>query len=284
MSLAQIAYQLANEKRVWLPTMDKVETTELPITTVETIGEIGPYHADIDGITSDGGIRGPFEVSQATTKGASTYPVLWSHDASNERTMLFDADSEGSPRRGSTTKEQASVDLKVKSIWKSASHCHFNQNFRFNSQSTGMQFTPRRTIGGRAWLSIRLPTIEHEKALVLWANTSLGLLLHWWHSNKQQPGRGNIGKSALQNLPILDVTTLTSSQLTEAVNLFEAMSGQWLLPMHQIEQDAVRKELDEKFAQNVLGLAAPIIAPGGPLEILRMKLSREPSIRGQKHT
>lgn len=58
------------------------------------------------------------------------------------------------------------------------------------SQSTGMQFTPRPTIGGRAWLSIKLPSVELEKALVLWANTSLGLLLRWWHSNKQQSGRG----------------------------------------------------------------------------------------------
>jgi hypothetical protein len=40
-----------------------------------------------------------------------------------------------------------------------------------------MQFTPRKSIGGRAWLSISLETAEREKALVLWANTSLGLLL-----------------------------------------------------------------------------------------------------------
>jgi hypothetical protein len=36
----------------------------------------------------------------------------------------------------------------------------------------------------------------------------MGLFLHWWHANKQQGGRGNIGKSALQNLPILDGTAL----------------------------------------------------------------------------
>lgn len=145
-----------------------------------------------------------------------------------------------------------------------------------------MQFTSRLTIGGRAWLSIRLDSTEQEKALVLWGNTSLGLLLHWWHANKQQSGRGNIGKSALQTLPVLDVTALKPKQLAEAVKLFDAMSGQPFLPMHEIDIDPVRKELDEKFARKVLGLAAPIILPGGPLELLRMKLSREPSIRGHK--
>ena len=143
-----------------------------------------------------------------------------------------------------------------------------------------MQFTPDKTIGGRAWLSIGLPSVEQEKALVLWANTSLGLLLRWWHSNKQQSGRGNIGKSALENLPILDVTALTPKRLTKAVALFEAMSGQPLLPLHEIDRDPVRKELDERFAREVLGLPTSVVTSGGPLELLRMKLAREPSIEG----
>jgi hypothetical protein len=109
------------------------------------------------------------------------------------------------------------------------------------------------------------------------------MLLRWWHSNKQQSGRGNIGKSTLQTLPVLDVTTLNPEQLTEAVKLFNTMSGQELLPLHEIDKDPARRKLDEDFARKVLGLAAPSLAPGGPLEILRMKLAREPSIRGHKY-
>ena len=106
--------------------------------------------------------------------------------------------------------------------------------------------------------------------------------MHWWHANKQQSGRGSIGKSALKDLPILDVTALKPKQLDNAVKLFEAMSGKELLPLHEVDKDSVRKELDEKFAQNVLGLPAPIFVSGGPLDLLRMKLAREPSIRGHK--
>lgn len=282
LALAQAAYQIAIEKRVWLPAMNKPEAASIPITTVAAIGEIGPYHMDINGTTPTGGIRGPFSISAVKSSSAPTYPVLWSHEAERERTMSFDADSQGLPLQGSTPQEQAIVEKKVASVWKTASNCHFNRDFRFNSQSTGMQFTPRRTIGGHAWLSIRLSSVEQEKALVLWANTSLGLLLHWWHANKQQPGRGRIGKSALQGLPVLDVTALKPKQLIDAVKLFDAMSEKAFLPVHEIDQDPVRKELDEKFAHNVLGVAAPIFASGGPLELLRMKLAREPSIRGHK--
>lgn len=42
-----------------------------------------------------------------------------------------------------------------------------------------------------------------EAAVALWGNTTLGLLLHWWQANKQQAGRGNIGKTALANFVCL---------------------------------------------------------------------------------
>jgi hypothetical protein len=282
LSLAQAAYQIANEKRVWLPIMKKSDAANVPITTVERIGEIGPIHRDINGKTPTGGIRGPFDTPPIRRGSVPTYPVLWSHDADRERTMSFDADCEGIPRRGTTAQEQSALDLKVASVWNTASHCHVNCDFQFNSQSTAMQFTPRRTIGGRAWLSIRLSSVEQEKALVLWANTSLGMLLRWWHSNKQQSGRGNIGKSTLQTLPVLDVTALTPKQLAEAVALFDAMSGLGLLTLHEIDKDPIRHDLDNKFARHVLGLPEPMVETGGSLELLRMKLAREPSIRGQK--
>jgi hypothetical protein len=282
LSLAQAAYQLAHQERIWLPPMSKSEAVEVRMTTVEAIGKIGPYHADICGNTSTGGIRGPFDRSPIEPNSAPTYPILWSHDAKNQQTMAFDADNEGFPRRGPTPMEQAVVDEKVASVWNSASHCHFNRDFRFNSQSTSMQYTPRRTIGGRAWLSIGLSSVELEKALVLWSNTSLGLLLHWWHANKQQSGRGSVGKEALKTLPVLDITALSPERLGQAVKLFDDMSKRKLLPLHEIDSDTIRRVLDERFARDVLKLAEPILMPDGPLDLLRRKLNQEPSIRGGK--
>jgi hypothetical protein len=52
LSLAQTAYQLTSKKRLWLPSMNKAEAIAVPITTVSAIGEIGPYHSDIDGTTA----------------------------------------------------------------------------------------------------------------------------------------------------------------------------------------------------------------------------------------
>jgi hypothetical protein len=282
LSLAQSAFQLVSCSRVWLPTMQKSAIQNLPISTVGAIGEIGPLHLDVEYDARAGTIRGPFHIFETTPNSVPTYPVLWSHQAERERTISFDADCEGIPHQGRDLREEELVTRKLEKVWSTSSHCHFNENFQFNSQSTAMQFTPRRSIGGRAWKSIQLANEEQEKALVLWANTSFGLLLHWWHANKQQAGRGNIGKAALHALPVLDVGSLDHEQLVNAVRIFDEMSKKELRPLHEIDFDPVRAELDTRFGRDVLGLDEAIVKKGGPLELLRMKLSKEPSIRGTK--
>ena len=282
LGLAQAAYQITEKHRLWLPGIVQSDAVGLPVTRVGTIGQIGPYHADVIGQTASGGIRGPFERRKIQSDAAPTYPILWAHDAEREKFLSFEGDSEGIPRQGATGKEQAMVNQRVIEVCATASHCHFNQNFQFNSQPTAMQYTQRRTIGGRAWLSIQLPTADQEKALVLWGNTSMGLLLHWWHANKQQAGRGNIGKFSLQGLHILDVTALKPKSLAAAATLFDQICKKPLLPLHQIDEDPTRKELDTKFARDVLGLPIAFHGAEGALKLLRMKLAREPSVLGSK--
>jgi hypothetical protein len=281
LSLAQTAFQITHKACLWLPAMKAADAQTISITTIGKISTIGPIHRDINGTNANGTIRGPMDV-KAVSGGVPTYPVLWSHEAERERTMMFDEDCEGVPRVGANPTEDASILAKLESVWASASHCHFNCDFQFNSQSTGMQFTPRKSIGGRAWLSVRMKSAKLEKALVLWSNTSLGILLRWWHSNKQQSGRGNIGKTALQSMPVFDVSSLAPRQLDKAADLFDSLCLQLLSPIHEIDKDPIRKELDERFCREVLNLPESIMAPGGSLELLRMKLAREPSIRGSK--
>ncbi len=279
LALAQSAYQLANRSRIWLPTMRESAAMDIPITTVGTIGEIGPIDRDIDGEGNNGAIRGPFTIVDLRPGSRPTYPALWSHDAEIATTMSFAGDCEAQPRRSRSKAKQEIIDEKVERVWDTASHAHFSKELRFNSQCLAMQFTPHRTIGGRSWPSIKLPKAAHEKALVLWANSSLGLLMYWWHSNKQQSGRGYIAKTALQSMPVLDVTALEPAQLDKATEIFDAMRGKTLRPVHEMDSDPVRKEIDTRLAREVLGLSASILAP---LKLLRRKLAAEPSVLGAK--
>jgi len=283
-TLAQVAYQMANCGRIWLPGITKKNAISISIVPVSGIGKVGPYHSDVNGNTPDGGIRGPFRIETLKTKAAPTYPVLWSHDAQRERCMEFEADSEGIIRQGKDDAEGELINAKADKIWAISSNCHFNTDFRFNSQSTAMQFSSKKTIGGRAWPSIQLANAEQEKALVLWANSSLGLLLHWWYANKQQAGRGSIGILALESLPVLDVTKLSKKALAKAVAIFDDMKHWELRPVNEIAKDAVRAEIDTRLALEVLGFPPELAAPDGPLALLRQKLALEPSIAGSKLT
>jgi hypothetical protein len=196
--------------------------------------------------------------------------------------LVFDPDCEGVPIKGRTQKDKRFIADKIDEIWATASHCHFNRDFRFNSQSTSMQFTPRKAMGGRAWLSISLETAAKEKALVLWGNSTLGMLMYWWRANKQQSGRGSIAVGALKALPVLNVNELSAKQLAKAVEIFDRMQTRRLLPLNEIDRDENRHEIDRLLAVDVLGLAPWIIEPDGPLDLLRRKLAIEPSVHGAK--
>ncbi len=279
-SLAQSAYQLAENNSIWLPTQGASIATAM--TSVKDIGKLGPIHRDINGTNPDGTIRGPFEVRDLHPNSIPTYPALWAHNAKEERTLMFEANREAVPRLVSSKSAQETIFEKATQVFQTASHCHSNLAFRFNSQSTAMQFTGRKSLGGSAWISIQLATVDLEKALVVWANTALGLLMFWWHSSRQQPGRGVLTKTTLATLPVLDITALSPDQLATAARIFDDTCQLPLKPLHELHIDANRKLLDRRFYGEVLGLPADLLSDGGPLDILRRKLSQEPSIRGSK--
>jgi hypothetical protein len=196
--------------------------------------------------------------------------------------MEFAADSEGLIRKGSNSAEDDAIQTKAQKIWTSASHCHFNRDFQFNAESTAIQFTNHPTIGGRAWPGIVLNNLNSEKALTLWGNSTLGILLHWWHSNKQQAGRGSIGISALESLMVLDVNKLTEDVLVKATGIFDDLKYRELKPVNEICDDATRHEIDERLYGEILGFPKEILSIDGPLALLRQKLALEPSINGGK--
>lgn len=283
LSLAQAAWRLMTTGDLWLPGMAAAYGEPLPLKAVrDMVAYIGPYHADINWSGSGGALRGPFSLKPTTSPGTVTYPILWSHDADRERSLCFEADNEGIVRPGSTNEERARILDKVNAVMASASNLHFNQNFRFNSQSTGMQYSKRATVGGRAWMTLRFPTAEMEAAVALWGNTSLGLLLHWWQANKQQAGRGNIGKQALASFVVLDPAQLTSAQLAASAALVATRADVAMRPFNEIDRDDARAALDRQFLVDILGLPEALCAGGGPLELLRGKLAGEPSVSGLK--
>ena len=247
------------------------EARQLPIVPLANLGHRGLVHRDING-TNRGGIpRGPFDVIPARDV-SPTYPILWSHDAKRERSLVVEPDTEGRVR--------AACEETALSVWETATRLHLNLDFRLNSQSLAACLTPMRSIGGRAWPNFRLNAGGRgEEAVVLWANTTLGLIDFWWIGGRQQQGRAIVTITQLPSLLGLDVRQLSDAQLQRAQAIFEDFREREFLPANEAYHDETRQALDEAVLIDLLGLPEDILEP---LALLRLQWCQEPTVHGGK--
>ena len=266
-TVVQTAFQMA-QGIIWLPQVQSQDKVRVPITTVQRVCQVGVNHNNIVG---NGSQTAFFLIKPPSS--APTYPMLWNHDAQREKRMLVDPDSEGRVKPG---RERRAAE-----IWDTRSYAHYNADFRFNSQPLAVAFTESQTIGGRAWKNLKLDDHAHEVAHTLWCNTTLGLLCYWWHSSRQQAGRGSMPITAIRSMPTLEVTKLTQAQLDVAEEVFEEMKSAQFLPANEAYRDNTRKELDYRVLIDLLGLPERVLEP---LDLLRLKWCAEPSVHGGKRT
>lgn len=271
--LAEVAVSLSEGRLIQLG-QPHTEPLRIPIARMGEIANRGPIDRDVDGVAYDGTPRGPFRRITPLSTTYPTYPMLWAHNAKRERQFIVEPDSEGEIKQG--------MDSKAAAVWATASRAHYNRDLRFNSQSLIVAMTERPCIGGTAWPSVIFENPEQEYVFALWCNSTLGLLLHWWMSNKTQSGRGRTTVTGIPNISTLDTRALAPAQHVAAKAVFEAMQDQLFLPFDQIDEDPARIELDRRLLVDVLGLPDALCAEWGPIDLLRRKLAREPQIHGGK--
>ena len=259
-SVAQTAHALSCSK-LWPPGVNT--PLELPMVALAAIGQRGWYDVNIAGST------GPF--MKVASSPTSTYPALWNHNAKLETYMICEPDSQLLVRQG--------LESKAAIAWATASRAHVNRDFRFNSQPLAAAFTQRATIGGRAWPNVAFSDARWDYAFVVWANSTLGLLSFWWHSNRQQPGRGGITISAVESLPILDFRALSDAQLATAERVFDEFRDKEFKPAHLADADSNRALLDRRVVCDLLGFDEDTYKA---VRRLAQKWCAEPSVHGGK--
>lgn len=268
MTLAQISHVLVNGL-LWFPKTPKNRAKKIPIRALGDFAERGFIARDINGAPP----RGAFDIYPFPDDGTiPDYLCLWSHDAQRETCLVVAPDSYGVVRHD---KHERALE-----IWNTAGRVHFNVDFRFNSQPLAVAITENPSIGGRAWHNVYgFKNRGRECAYALWSNSTLGLLLYWWYSNKPQGSRGTISPSRLLTMPTLDLTKLSSAQLAAARRGFDSVKNKTLLPFYRADEDETRAELDRIILVDVLGLPKTVLE--GVADV-RKKLCREPSVRGGK--
>ncbi len=244
----------------------------LPITKLGDIANRGLVHRLINHKSiKTGEPLGPFDIE--TLRGIPTYPCLWGHDYTIEKSFVVQPDSQGSVRKGM----QKDADR----VWATRSTLHFNLDFGLASQSISACITPMPTIGGRAWPNVLPIESTHEPAIMLWANSTLGLLMRWHSASRQQPGRAITTISRLPKLQVLDTRKLTTAQHKKAAKIFNRLKTKHFRPANEAWHDPVRIELDRALLVELLGLPETVMES---MELLRRKWCFEPSVHGGKST
>ncbi len=261
-SLAQTAYALSRSQ-LWLP--GSPSSLELKTASLGILGRLGLHHRDIVGPPP----RGPF--TKAAANPTATYPALWNHNAKNETRLVCVPDSQLLVRPG--------MEEKATEAWATASHAHISLDFRFNSQPLAVTITERKSIGGRAWPNVTFPDGRFDHAFIAWCNSTLGLLLYWWHANRQQDGRGITAIRAVEPLSVLDFRALSDDQLHTAEAIFDEFRDTELLPAYLADADANRALLDRRVVCDLLGFDDAVYHA---VRRLAAKWCAEPSVHGGK--
>ena len=228
LSVAQVAHSLSNGK-LWLPA--EAQARRLSIAQIEQIGQRG-----LDSqLLISAAHKGPF--IKAPASPTATYPSLWNHDAKNETSIVCLPDSELIVKQG--------MEDRVAKVWATASRAHINRDFRFTSQPLTAAMTEHKSLGGVAWPNVKFSDSRFDYPFVLWHNSTLGLLLFWWHANRQQSGRGRKTIRSSGTLPMLDLSTLTDEQMVTAEAIFNEMRDKELKPAYLADADPNRALLDK---------------------------------------
>ena len=240
---------------------DGDETASLPIEALGDISKLGMTGYETGRILS----------MQKTEPESRAIPSIQGHDCATQRTLEIPAPDE--------LYLQPQFENRRKNLSRTMSRLHFNDNFRYNSQSTSALMTTEPSIGRRGWLNVRMENEKQEKALALWLNTSLGLIVHWVTSNHTQNGLGYFSKKQARNVQVLDVTNLTQEQLDRMAETFDQVKKLPLLPANEAWRDRIRAELDRRVLEDVLGLGPEATES---VRSLRNQWCQEPTVQGRK--
>ena len=236
------------------------EAGGVPMTTLGDMCRMGKIARDINGTEArgDGSPRGPFNKVPTGSAGSDMYPGLWNNKVGEQMAMLVPPDCALEPRYNSVER--------AKETWKTASRLHMNLQVDYRSQRLIAAFTADRTLGGSAWPNA-ITDEKYEKALAVWCNSTLGILMYFITSASQQRGRGRMSKTALAELPVPNFRMIDEGVVASMDGLFDEYMALKMLPVNHMESDDVRIGLDTRMAE-ILGIE-------WDLSEIRTKLVRE---------
>lgn len=257
--LAEVHHVLTHESAFRLP--GKPATNVISMCKLQELGTLG---YDVRDITD------AFEVERGTDNW-TPYPGFWDHDAKRVTQMAQ------KPNAFLTPRTEAIEGRKLKSadaVWSKAGSILFVSRLRTNTHKVLGVLLTNDCIGNTWWsFNSKLPQSK-KRALLIWTNSTLGMLNYFGSRAITQGAWVQMKKPAWENMAVLDVRGLTTKQLKILAAAYDKICHEPLLPLAQLRDDPVRRKIDDAVC-DALGL--PDISD------LREMLSREPGLTGRVH-
>jgi hypothetical protein len=226
----------------------------IPMTTIGAIGLLGPDRRDMTD-------------TFGRAKTATQYPAFRLQSTDKIGTIEAKPNEWLQPHIGAVRGRKV---RDAALIWRRAGPIMIPERSQVDTQRTLALRLPCPALSQGWWpLRLRQQNDKAEKALVLWLNSTLGILTLLAH---RVPTRGawmQFKRQTIQSMPTLDVTALSEPHIERLARTYDSIAQRELQRFADLANDDVRAEIDNVFS-DVLGLIG--------IDAIRAELSREPII------
>ena len=252
--LIRSALKLLDDGEVWVP--GEEEAASIQLCRLDELGQVGPDRRDVwDG----------FERTDALT----AYPMVENHDTERRKRLVAEPDKYLAP----LAKPRAGRHLKsVAQLWPKAGRLLVAERLWLETTRVVAMRSETRVLSN-VWWPIRVQDSPTEKALVVWLNSSLGLLTILTQRTSTRGGWVAMKKADLEELPVLDTRSLSPAHLSGLSELFDQLADTEFERLPGMAHCPARRSLDAGVSK-ILGLP--------DLDTLRDLLASEPVVSNRR--
>ena len=248
------ALRLLQDGEVWVP--GEPDVAALDLCPLERLGLVGPDRRDIwDG----------FERTDTVT----AFPMIENHDTKVRQSLSTDPDKYLAPlvnaRPGRRLKP-------VNQLWEKAGRLLIAERLRLNTTRV-VSMRCSASVLSNVWWPVEIADESTEKALVLWLNSSLGLLTLLAERTSTEGAWVSLKKEDVSSIPVLDTRQLSDQHRRQLAQLFDTIAELEFDRLPNMVDCPARRALDDGLSQ-ILGLPN--------LEPLRRLLATEPVVSNQR--
>jgi hypothetical protein len=229
------------------------KTVPVPLCALNTLGALGPDRKRIH------------EGFKVTRDDWTPYPAFWNHESAKVLTIHQKPNA-----RLAAWLESPRGPNYGAHLWERAGNILLVERLRSNTHRV-LAIGFEKEVLGNTWWALKPHDLKSEqrKALLLWLNSSLSILLFFGRRVITQGAWMQMKQPAWETMPVLDVRSLSSKQLKKLSGSYDALSIQHIDSISSLNSDIVRGQID-KAISSVLEIPDPAF--------VRELLDREPGL------